>query len=62
MRIAELHHQHGENQTAHDLCKLIVDMPVAESADYYEPNIYSYTVQALLAETQPQADNQHGNL
>lgn len=51
MRIAEIQHQHGESQTAHNLCKILVDMPIPEKADYFEPNIYTEKAQALLKET-----------
>jgi tetratricopeptide (TPR) repeat protein len=51
MRLAEIHHQHAEHQAAHDLCKVIIDMPLPENVDYFEPKIYAHSASQLLAET-----------
>ena len=51
MQMAELHHQHGEYQIAHDLCEIIIEMSIAPQADYFEPALYSYEALLLLAET-----------
>ena len=51
MRIAEIHHQHAQHRTAHELCKIIVDMPIPKHANYFEPIIYAQSASLLLAET-----------
>ncbi|MFT6047846.1 MAG: hypothetical protein ACI9WC_003563, partial [Arenicella sp.] len=61
MRMAEMHHLHGEHQMAHGLFEIIIDMPIAPQADYVEPALYQHRAQLLLSET-PLSTQNHQSL